>query len=173
MAERTTPASHAWHTLPASDALAALESTERGLDPADVEARRERYGRNTLPVRKPPTLATIVLHQFLSPLIYILLAAAAVAIALGDLADAGFIVRDRVAQCGARRISGMARRAERHGAADLLQGAGARAPSAKGAQPSPPRSWSLATSSNWSPATASPPTCGCCASTDCTLTSRS
>jgi P-type Ca2+ transporter type 2C len=92
MAERTTPASHAWHTLPASDALAALESTERGLDPADVEARRERYGRNTLPVRKPPTLATIVLHQFLSPLIYILLAAAAVALALGDLADAGFIV---------------------------------------------------------------------------------
>jgi len=45
-----------------------------------------------LPGRTPPSLAVIVVHQFLSPLIYILLAAAAVAIALGDVADAGFIV---------------------------------------------------------------------------------
>jgi magnesium-transporting ATPase (P-type) len=85
-------ASHAWHARAAAEALTALDATERGLDAAEVEARRRRYGRNTLPAREPPALFTIILHQFLSPLIYILLAAAAVAIALGDLADAGFIL---------------------------------------------------------------------------------
>ena len=81
-----------WHARAAAEALAALESTERGLDDPEVAARQERYGRNTLPVREPPGLIAIILHQFLSPLIYILLAAAAVAIVLDDLADAGFIL---------------------------------------------------------------------------------
>ena len=82
----------AWHARAAAETLTALDTTERGLAAGEVERRRQRYGRNTLPARKPPTLAVIVLHQFLSPLIYILLAAAAVAIALDDLADAGFIL---------------------------------------------------------------------------------
>lgn len=84
--------SQPWHTRGSADTLAALQSSDDGLDTAEVETRRQRYGRNTLPARKPPTLAAIILHQFLSPLIYILLAAAAVAVALGDLADAGFIL---------------------------------------------------------------------------------
>ncbi|MDH4066576.1 MAG: HAD-IC family P-type ATPase, partial [Acidobacteriota bacterium] len=91
-AEAPGPDGHPWHGLAAARALELLGTTTRGLGAGDVDARRRRYGPNTLPARMPPRLAAIVLHQFLSPLIYILLAAAAVAIALGDLADAGFII---------------------------------------------------------------------------------
>jgi magnesium-transporting ATPase (P-type) len=69
-----------------------LASAAEGLSEAEARSRQERFGKNLLPAAKPVTLAAIVLHQFLSPLIYILLAAAAVAVALQDLVDAGFIL---------------------------------------------------------------------------------
>jgi len=81
-----------WHTLSIEATLAEVGSSPRGLDGAEVETRRQRHGKNVLPERKPPTLAAILLHQFLSPLIYILLAAALVAIVLQDFVDAGFIL---------------------------------------------------------------------------------
>src|SRR5690606_18069401 len=69
-----------------------LPDDDRGLGEAEVAARRATYGANTLPAPVPVTLGAVILHQFLSPLIYILLAAAAVSLALGDLVDAGFIL---------------------------------------------------------------------------------
>ncbi|WP_423199629.1 MULTISPECIES: cation-translocating P-type ATPase [unclassified Cupriavidus] len=48
-------------------------------------------GPNTLPRVAPPSLVAVFLRQFLSPLIYILLAAAVVSLMLGDLRDAFFI----------------------------------------------------------------------------------
>jgi magnesium-transporting ATPase (P-type) len=63
-----------------------------GLTSAEAAGRLAEFGRNALPAAKPVTLAEVVLHQFLSPLIYILLAAAAVAVVLQDFVDAGFIV---------------------------------------------------------------------------------
>ncbi len=57
-----------------------------------MEARRAEFGRNVLPSAPPPSPLAIVGHQLRSPLIYILLAAAGVALALRDVVDAGFIL---------------------------------------------------------------------------------
>lgn len=81
----------AWHALEREEVLARLEATTNGLDPREVQARLALHGENALPTRKPPTLWGIFLHQFKSPLIYILLAAAAVSLALSEFTDAAFI----------------------------------------------------------------------------------
>ncbi|XYI44837.1 Calcium P-type ATPase [Cupriavidus necator H16] len=62
-----------------------------GLTTAQANARLAEVGRNVLPQAAPRSVAAVFLRQFLSPLIYILLAAAAVSLALGDLKDALFI----------------------------------------------------------------------------------
>lgn len=81
----------AWHALPDEALYRKLQGGPEGLDPAQVEERLREFGRNVLPAKKPPTLLQVVLHQFASPLIYILLIAGVVALAIGDLKDAGFI----------------------------------------------------------------------------------
>ena len=81
-----------WHALPDDLVLLRLQATMEGLEPEQVQERQEEFGRNMLPERKPPTLLEIVLHQFKSPLIYILLIAGVVALLTGDLKDAVFIL---------------------------------------------------------------------------------
>jgi Ca2+-transporting ATPase len=62
-----------------------------GLSSAEARARLERCGANVLPTQPAPGALRIVLRQLRSPLVYVLLAAAAAAFALGDYRDAGFI----------------------------------------------------------------------------------
>jgi len=81
-----------WHATPEEKVLVKLQTDLRGLSPAQVEERLREFGRNTLPERKPPTLFDIILHQFKSPLIYILLIAGAIALLTGDIKDAVFIL---------------------------------------------------------------------------------
>ncbi|HEX6959850.1 MAG TPA: cation-transporting P-type ATPase [Ferrovibrio sp.] len=81
----------AFHSLPPDAALARLEAAPQGLSTAQAALRLARYGRNSLPDIRGKTLPGIVLHQFQSPFIYLLLAAAALSLGLGHLADAGFI----------------------------------------------------------------------------------
>ena len=80
-----------WHCLDAADALAAADATPDGLTQAEAERRLEQSGPNVLPSEPPPGWLAIGLRQLRSPLIYVLLAAAAVALALGDVTDAAFI----------------------------------------------------------------------------------
>lgn len=80
-----------WHTQADEAVLATLQVTPNGLTSAQVDERQQRFGRNELPTNPPPTLWQIILHQFQSPLIYILLAAGAGALLLGDVEDAIFI----------------------------------------------------------------------------------
>lgn len=79
------------HQLSIPDLYRELKTTEQGLDKPEALARAEIYGVNILPTSKSPTLIQLFLHQFLNPLIYILLAAAVVTILLGDYTDAIFI----------------------------------------------------------------------------------
>ncbi|TAK83739.1 MAG: HAD family hydrolase [Betaproteobacteria bacterium] len=79
------------HALSADEALRALGSDARGLDPGEAAARLERFGRNALPRPLAPGLGAVFLRQFRSPLIYVLLAAALVSLLLRDWSDAGFI----------------------------------------------------------------------------------
>jgi len=81
-----------WHTLDEEDTLRRLAASAAGLTTEEARVRQERFGRNLLPVHPPPTLFEIILHQFKSPLIYVLLVAAAVAILIDDVKDAMFIL---------------------------------------------------------------------------------
>ena len=81
----------AWHAEPVDGVLAAWETTEHGLSQTEVERRQQKYGPNLLPERGATPVWKIVLRQFASPLIYILVAAAVVSAVIGDLKDASFI----------------------------------------------------------------------------------
>lgn len=80
-----------WHTLDAAQTLKELEASESGLDTGEVRNRLKKFGRNVLPCRRRLTLLEIVLRQFLSPLIYVLIAAGVLSVVLGKYEDAIFI----------------------------------------------------------------------------------
>ncbi len=81
-----------WHTETIPDILQTLNTSERGLDMNEVTARLKEYGYNKLPESKPDSLPIIFLHQFQSPLIYILLAASAIIFFMGDTIDGSIIL---------------------------------------------------------------------------------
>lgn len=81
-----------WHTLPWDEALSKLSASSEGLPRAEAERRLRRFGENRLPETKSTTFFVVVLRQFRSPLIYILLVAAAISIGIGELKDAAFIL---------------------------------------------------------------------------------
>jgi len=81
----------AWHALSEDAIFRELRAKAEGLDAEEVLARRREYGRNVLPAKKPPTAVAVFLRQFLSPLIYILLAAGLISILIGETIDAAFI----------------------------------------------------------------------------------
>jgi magnesium-transporting ATPase (P-type) len=81
----------AWHSLDADAVLAAVAASPEGLTQAEARRRLAQHGRNVLPSRPPPGWFAVGLRQLKSPLIYVLLAAAVAALALGDLTDAAFI----------------------------------------------------------------------------------
>jgi Ca2+-transporting ATPase len=64
----------------------------RGLDATQVARRQAAHGPNALPETPPRPLWRVLLRQFKSPLIYILLVAAVLAAALGHHGDAGVIL---------------------------------------------------------------------------------
>lgn len=82
-----------WHTLPAADVFARLESDRAGLSRDAARARLDRSGPNRLPHAPPPSVWRILARQFTSPLIFILAIAAAVSLALhpDDPTDSIFI----------------------------------------------------------------------------------
>ena len=81
----------AWHAIPADDAAELLASPDGGLSETEVARRREIFGENALPQKRPPTVLEIFLRQFTSPLIYVLLAAGIISVLFVDLTDAAFI----------------------------------------------------------------------------------
>jgi len=63
-----------------------------GLTGAQVLKRRRQHGENTLPAAKGTTVWTILLAQLKSPLVYIILVAAAISLALGERGDFAIIM---------------------------------------------------------------------------------
>ena len=80
-----------WHSLPSDQALALLGVSEAGLDADAVDSRRATFGANVLPRRERISTLIMYLGQFKSPLVYLLLIAAVVSLAVGELTDALFI----------------------------------------------------------------------------------
>ena len=68
----------AWHAMPASSVMDALQVDGAGLAGGEARSRLAEYGPNRLPEPPAAALWKIALRQFASPLIYILVAAAVV-----------------------------------------------------------------------------------------------
>ncbi len=79
------------HAQNRDSVLSALQATRHGLARAEADTRLAHFGHNTLPTAKPESLTSIFLHQFTSPLIYVLLAAAILSMVIQEWSDAGFI----------------------------------------------------------------------------------
>lgn len=80
------------HAFSGEEILSRLQSSHHGLNHTEAAARLQQYGRNTLPATKPPGIGKIFLHQFASPLIYVLALAAVLSAAIQQWSDAGFII---------------------------------------------------------------------------------
>jgi P-type Ca2+ transporter type 2C len=76
-----------WYCQSAEEALRGLGTTPEGLSEKEAAERIESYGPNRLPEEKRVSHVVILLRQFASPLIYILLIAAVVTFALKEYKD--------------------------------------------------------------------------------------
>lgn len=83
----------AWHALPIDEVLLTLHTHEQhGLTTEEATARRAMYGSNELPMAKPARWWQLLLRQFFSPLIYILVLSAMFTTWLGEWIDTTVIV---------------------------------------------------------------------------------
>lgn len=80
------------HALPADQVLARMGVGLAGLTEAESERRRLAFGPNTIAARRTASALAVLLHQFLSPMVYLLAAAAALALAFGELEEVAAIV---------------------------------------------------------------------------------
>lgn len=80
-----------WHALTVAETLERLGTSLDGLATREAERRFQQFGPNEIETAPSPSLLRIILHQFKSPLIYILLVAALVTAGLGEWIDTGAI----------------------------------------------------------------------------------
>jgi cation-transporting ATPase F len=83
----------AWHALAPEDALRRLEvDPALGLTAADAERRLARDGPNRITARRALPWWRIAIAQFHAPLVYLLVLAGAVTLALGEYVDSAVIM---------------------------------------------------------------------------------
>jgi Mg2+-importing ATPase len=87
--EKTLPTF--WH-LPAEQVLDQLKSNPQGLSNQEAKQRLMQYGTNSLKQKRQSTTIILLLNQFKSPIILILMAAAILSGFLGDFLDAVVIL---------------------------------------------------------------------------------
>ena len=76
-----------------AETLKALEGDwDKGLSSMQADARRQEYGPNKLEEQKKKGIALLFFEQLQDPLIYILMAAIAISLFLGEAGDAAIIV---------------------------------------------------------------------------------
>jgi magnesium-transporting ATPase (P-type) len=80
-----------WHTFEQDKLYDAFSTSKDGLSVDEVNRRLEFYGKNKLKKAKEVPLWQIILHQFLNPLVFVLLAAAVASLVIGEGKDAVFI----------------------------------------------------------------------------------
>jgi magnesium-transporting ATPase (P-type) len=81
-----------WYQLEANRILTELDTSEHGLTEAGARERLKKFGPNKLAEAEKISRLKILLHQFKSPLIYILLIAAVVTFFLQEYKDTGVIL---------------------------------------------------------------------------------
>ncbi|WP_372985909.1 cation-transporting P-type ATPase [Marinobacter sp.] len=81
-----------WHALSQDDLLAQLDTDGEGLSEEESRRRLAEYGPNALPEARRSSVLVRLFSQFRNLLIYVLLAAAAIAAALHHWIDTGVIL---------------------------------------------------------------------------------
>lgn len=81
-----------WETLAVQETFDKLHSSETGLTSAEAQKRLAETGPNILAAEEKIKIFSIMLHQFKSPLIYVLLAAASVTFFLHEYIDMAVIL---------------------------------------------------------------------------------
>jgi magnesium-transporting ATPase (P-type) len=79
------------HAMTGDAVVEALGATNHGITGIEAMLRLERYGANVLPRAEPPGMVRVFFSQFMSPLIYVLVAAAVLSLVIQEWSDAGFI----------------------------------------------------------------------------------
>lgn len=80
-----------WYQLSVKEIFEHLKTSELGLTEEEVKQRLKKYGPNKIAEEEKISKLKILLHQFTSPLIYILLIAGVVTILLKEYIDSGVI----------------------------------------------------------------------------------
>ncbi len=81
-----------WHTMSIESVETALKTGRLGITPEEAKRRLEEFGPNILREKKGPSALTIFASQFKNYLILVLVAAAIIALFLGDFTDALVII---------------------------------------------------------------------------------
>ncbi|MBN1298004.1 HAD-IC family P-type ATPase, partial [bacterium] len=88
-AKQATSSTHTpWHCLSVSEIQTMLQTSDAGLSSADILERTARFGPNELIEKRRKPVWNMFLDQFTDFMIVVLIAAAVVAGALGELSDA-------------------------------------------------------------------------------------
>jgi Ca2+-transporting ATPase len=77
-----------WFAQSADSALRELSTSLKGLDESEVAKRQKKYGKNELEKKEGVSPITVFINQFKSPLVYLLIAAAAASFFIGHAFDA-------------------------------------------------------------------------------------
>lgn len=81
-----------WHNFSITKTLETLKTDKEGLDFEQAKERLKKCGKNKLPEKEKFSSLKIFLVQFKSPLVYILIIAAAISLALKEFIDMGIIL---------------------------------------------------------------------------------
>lgn len=81
-----------WYQLPVREIVQKLGTSDEGLSDEEVKERLQHYGPNRLAEEEKISKIKILLHQFTSPLIYILFVAAFVTFLLKEFIDTSVIM---------------------------------------------------------------------------------
>ena len=79
-------------SLESEQLFSALHTSRNGLQPADAEQRLKQYGLNTIKAQQQATALRLLLSQFKSPLVLILIFAAIVSGIVGEWVDASIVL---------------------------------------------------------------------------------
>ena len=101
-------------SLPAEQVLVQLKSNPQGLSRQEAQQRLTQYGANSLKQKRQSHTLPLLLNQFKSPIILILVAAAILSGFLGDVVDTVIILAIVL-------ISGLLGFWQERGAADAIQ----------------------------------------------------
>ena len=80
-----------WHAEYCESVLEYLDVTRNGLSKTEIQLRREKYGANTIPSARRPSILKRLFDQLRSPLTLVLVGAFVLTVVLEEFTDATVI----------------------------------------------------------------------------------